>query len=893
MRAVKSIDELYEEVKDYGLVITNDVALETALNARIDQPRIGVLAMTPRHIIQQLGPIILGERMMSDLQIIRAIHEETGYSFKQVYSEILNFRQIRAYTPDVWNYLTSKSSKDIYRSYRALPTLEKAMGEFDPDDPRVSWFFQRSEGVVTIGVDLFDQLDRSFNQACWDDIEIFKDGEYEIETIHEIGNDRQLAENAVDLIDENDPDSYAIVLNAAGSIADSVRAALYRRNLPFINSLSVSDLSQIRDYLSFITLAQSYHTLRVKSVKELFSNYNGFFKPKREEYLLDRQGPDDMRDHALELQDAMRRICDEGMTFAEVKDIVCNQQARPQVTMVLDELGMLDEIITPDRISEIRFAIENVSELKHNEQIPENENHGVLIVDCKNSMYIDRPVVIYLGMEQDWNIPIIGKRYIDTESESEKIATKLEAMIQQGQRRVYCVNSNKMGKAARPCLTFDTIVNNEGDRLHSTESFGDICKEYVVGRWYNPEKTVESARGSFTDRSDESFDMFSKSSFDAYMACPRKFMFNRLLPNAENSKSEFGNLIHEFAELYATHPDIVKEKGLDAFTTMISDRYVGLSSPLKNELDTDRIRMAMRNVMRYIDSLDMKPELDSTNASKNQPNRFLKELGEEMTSTVCEVDYSSSKHPMHGIFDLYWDGVITDYKTGKPLKINEIGKNMSLDSITGHPEFQPLMYLALSMEKSDSRMVFNQFYAMDNDVDSLDDDFDIRRNVRTIQVLQMDCFEYLLRTKDGLDWIEENLTSKLKGNAETIARTLDSYHCRDPSKWMNDDELYALILKNLGKNDNKSNREPVRSIIKKIVEVLTAKNITKGNVRIVPLADINDFLAVLDQKHAELNDRMNTCLPAQPAGKVDCKKCDFYAACMGCSAYVLEDDSDD
>ena len=50
MRRLKTIDELYEEVRDYGLVITNDAPLETALNARIDTPRIGPLAMTPRHI---------------------------------------------------------------------------------------------------------------------------------------------------------------------------------------------------------------------------------------------------------------------------------------------------------------------------------------------------------------------------------------------------------------------------------------------------------------------------------------------------------------------------------------------------------------------------------------------------------------------------------------------------------------------------------------------------------------------------------------------------------------------------------------------------------------------------------------------------------------------------
>ena len=84
MRAVKSIDELYDEVKDYGLVITNDIALETALNARIDQPRIGVLAMTPRHIVQQLGPMILGEGFMTDLQLISKVSEETRYGFRHV-----------------------------------------------------------------------------------------------------------------------------------------------------------------------------------------------------------------------------------------------------------------------------------------------------------------------------------------------------------------------------------------------------------------------------------------------------------------------------------------------------------------------------------------------------------------------------------------------------------------------------------------------------------------------------------------------------------------------------------------------------------------------------------------------------------------------------------------
>lgn len=887
MKTVKSIDELYDEVKDYGLVITNDVALETALNARIDQPHIGSLAITPRHIVQQLGPVILGERFMTDLEVISSIHDETGFSFRQIYSEILNFRQIRSYTKEVRDYLTSSSSKKIYRSYRALPTLEKAMDEFDPDDSRVAWFFERNNGIAVIEPDLFDQLDRCCTPFDFTEICIFKDGEYEIDTIYEVGNDRQLAENAVDLIDPEDPDSYAIVLSASEPIADSVRAALYRRNLPFINSLSVSDLAQIRDFLSFVSLAQSYHTLRVKAVKELFSNYNGFFVPKREEYLLDRQGPGDMRERALELQQVMRRISDEGMTFAEVKDTICNRQARPQVTMVLDELGMLDKTVTPERISEIRFAIENVSELKHNEQIPDNETHGVLITDCKNSVFIDRPVVIFLGMEQDWNIPVIGKRYIDVEDESERIAKKLEALIQQGQERIYCVNSSKTGKPARPCLTFDIIRNTV------TDSFRDICSNYIEGKWYTPEVSDKVRRGSFTDTTDESFPQFSKSSFNAYMACPRKFMFNMVLPNAENAKSEFGTLIHEFAELYVTHPERVKELGLDAFTTMISDKYVGLSSPLKSELDTDRIRMAMRNVMRYIDLLNVDPPLDSSNASKKDPNRFMEELSEDATSTVCETDYSSTKHPMHGIFDLYWDGVITDYKTGKASPITDIRSNMSLTEITQYPEYQPLMYLALSMEKGDGRMVFNQLYAMDNDVESLKEDFDITRNVRTITIIQTDAFEFLFRTQDGLEWIETNLNKSLKGMAKAIAETLDSYECRDPKKWIGDENLVSALILNTKVRDNANNRKDLNSIIGKIVSVMATGGIATGNTLVVPLPEIHRFLDVLDQKHAELNDKINTCLPAQPSGKVNCQKCNFYAACMEGRMATEEDGSNE
>ena len=79
MRKLRGIDELYGAVKGYGLVITNDIALETALNARISDPRIGALAVTPRHIARALAPAVLGRPTMSDLQLISAVSRRPAW----------------------------------------------------------------------------------------------------------------------------------------------------------------------------------------------------------------------------------------------------------------------------------------------------------------------------------------------------------------------------------------------------------------------------------------------------------------------------------------------------------------------------------------------------------------------------------------------------------------------------------------------------------------------------------------------------------------------------------------------------------------------------------------------------------------------------------------------
>ena len=185
----KSIDELYDEVKDCDMVLTNDVALATALNARIDRPFIGKFAMTPREIAAKNAIRILGRKPMSDMELVRSISEETDLDPTFVHGEVENIRFIRFILKDVWKYLHGDSRK-VYDSYIKHPTIESVMENFDItscDD------YLKCERIAVIDGPLFNQLDREMtplSKGVCEVIEVdsYTKEEYHIDTIHIVGS---------------------------------------------------------------------------------------------------------------------------------------------------------------------------------------------------------------------------------------------------------------------------------------------------------------------------------------------------------------------------------------------------------------------------------------------------------------------------------------------------------------------------------------------------------------------------------------------------------------------------------------------------------------------------------------------------------------------------------
>lgn len=237
------------------------------------------------------------------------------------------------------------------------------------------------------------------------------EGDFSIDRIYSIGNDRQIADCILSLITRDNCNDVAIVLDSDGSIADAVKLALYRQHIPFKNELTVRDLTAVRDFIQFLKFALDFDTVRAGDVRELFNAYGaarGGLSIRTDTYLLSRITPDLLSDPTdpdevtLGLIDLMSEISKGRVTYQEALDRLPhrhNRNWKGSIRILLRDMGISDVRITPSGTSDIEYAVNNIDDLKHNEQVPEDERTGVLLADCKRSVYIDRSLIFFVGLD--------------------------------------------------------------------------------------------------------------------------------------------------------------------------------------------------------------------------------------------------------------------------------------------------------------------------------------------------------------------------------------------------------------------------------------------------------------------------------------------------------------
>ena len=890
MRKVKSIDQLYKEVRDYDLVITNDAALATALNKMIDRPTIGPFAMTPQEIASMSAIETLGTPMLSELKVAMNVYEETGIDFRTVHSTIQYIQEVRRYTSEVKSHLYTQEAKEIYDSYKANPTLEKVMEEFNS---KKSSLYLQKEKVAVIGMyidyssdkrygdlNLFNDLEKRMLPDDYDEILLYSGTEesddnfspYVIETMYQVGNDRQIADNAIALIPKEKAEDYAIVLKSDSPLADAIRASLYRKNIPFVNELTVKDLNQIRDYIEFISLSLSFETIRAGDIRELFSTLEYTLPESIDQHLVSKEDFNNLDDFSSPEMEELRQFMKDirNKTFEEVRNKVFPKNSS-SVKILLDDLKLTEKKVTSTMLSRAIYAVDNVSDLHHNEQIPPDEKEGVLLADCGNSVYIDRPVIIYLGMEQDWNLDLTNKKYVpDKTEEAKKAAARLEILLQQGEKRFYIVNTSKDGEEPRPCLSFDDILSKP------VKKFDDICSNIVRASWVDDSNNCGDQPDTVSPEAKPYDENLSQSALAQYYKCPRAYMFHSLVPSEENKYMEFGNIVHEFAEFYVTHEELLKKYGMDYFIDKACEKYSGITSPMTDGLDRYKIGCAMRNVKAFLDSLSFSNvELDKP--LKKGKNYFFScvEPAVDVSSSACETDRGCDDLHIHGKMDLFVDGVIIDYKTGKAKTGREIIGAMNYEKPTKMPDFQPLVYLALGKEYVPSKGEFRLFYAMNNDSQSANDGYDIRDNIRSVYVTDKKDKDFL-NDRRVVNAIASTLRSKIiKDDVDHFVQLISDNVTGPSATWSN--QLDTIV--NAIKGEFKTKEDTVRNAVVAVLNIMQKGVAGSRTEVIVSTETLDRFLEELDRIYSEIV-RMSVSeegFPAKPI--IDCKRCDYYSIC--------------
>ena len=581
------------------------------------------------------------------------------------------------------------------------------------------------------------------------------------------------------------------------------------------------------------------------------------------------------------------------MTYGDVCVRVMGKDS-VQVRVLLGQLGLTDHDINGADTLDMLYSIDNFP-LKHSEQIPPNEKEGVLLVDCKRSVYIDRPVVFYLGMGTEWDKDLSDLDLVDYRLKDdivEQDTDKFQILLQQGSVRLYFCNSVKEGKPAKPCSMFAGAETD--DPVY--ERFSDIA-ECTAGSWAPATEILNIESGTHrVDTGDVSL-IFSKSSYDSFVNCPRQFMFGQILGSPDRGDTAIGNMLHEYAEFRICYPEKVKELGKEYFVDAIAERCIGLFTPDQRSLRRSKISSSIDNINGFVESRGFSDRVVMTERKdRNKPNMFFHLAGrEDVGSQMNERRLESLQRHMQGILDVLDGKDIYDFKTGTKKSLGDAVKALRSDGKNQYGiESQPLFYLSLLEDSTGERGNFTLMFTAANDriaaLGGTPDPENCIISFRTVpdryDFARQHLFSDFLTAKkyDRLRPLESGFFSAM--DAIGVERLLSS----EP-----DIAVSTMILR-LGLKDNETNKGAIKGALDRMYAIMTDSVIVTGthgskatkNIAFVPQDTIEEFRGYVSDAYDKAVECYDGTFEARPT--MPCKNCEFRDVC---TADVMEVEDDE
>ncbi len=661
----KGIDYLYDEVKDFDLVLTVDAPLADALNIRLDRAKLGYFATTPRRwAINQCGDQILDKRQL----YLKAVKEldiewkETAFLLDNIIdcwintgdiSKILEYRKFRREGTDRILELISSTSN-------FFNILERCT-------------HPRDMNLAAVGEYQFNKLDKKVLPERYTDVSLFTDGKRKMPPFRLFNSDTEMIKTLVENVLKHDPNDIALVMSEKDPYDNLILSSFDSHSIPYMANIPIREHPGLRTFIYLMSTGLLTRGIKVKDLRPLMAPLKIHVSTEYDEQYI--AGSSDAGIKMIE--NMLGKV--KTSSFGELLDM-CQEKLDSDMSSVkehLNELEISEEEITQEALNALIYYLDSF------DVSLDSSSHGVLLASPKTSAYIDRPLVFYMGMESTWTSEIARKPWVDPKKFDKLMKKNFEILLQNGESQYYMVKS---GETA-PCFYFNEMVDQSigsfSDFEHSKHSYPleQKVKPFLPPKSPTTFKPIKS---------------ISQSALNLFVHCPKDYMFSRIVRRPTMWYQLRGQLLHDFAEFYIAHPDFCRSRPLGSFVEVLLEEINPYMDELEMKVFATQMKEGMVNLMTYLDSVKPPKYVpEGYGKASWSTNLFSKAFEKPVGESPTELFFNNEDIGARGVVDLMVsESEIVDHKSGRKKTLSRIMKEIRPEEMIGKPNLQPMMYLA-------------------------------------------------------------------------------------------------------------------------------------------------------------------------------------------------------
>ncbi|WP_423751505.1 PD-(D/E)XK nuclease family protein [Salinirarus marinus] len=724
----KPIDDLYEEVAGYDLVVVPDAPLASALNRRIDRPHLGSFAITPRRLAA--GRREEAEDRIAFLELV----EQTDLDWKHgayAIGNILQCWEHRGHLGAILDYdaYVDDATRQAVEYIADLDTTSQRLTEYSID---------ADQSVAVVGDDQLTQLERSVLPNDYDTYDTFGEQAFDHPPFHIFDSATAIVDTVADAVTEENAADVAVVLDRGSEFSTLVESALEADDVPFYGGPGFVDHPDHRTFVQLLRAAHGGTDTRVGEIRPLLARLDVSLDVEHDEKRLY-----ELDDRELEwVVDFCERI--ESRTFAEALDRFENRADRRLDAFrdELETLGIADTRATERAVDRLVFYLQSY-------EVPvDRENEGVLLADAKSAAYVDRPVVFYLGLDEDWTHSAPRRPWVDQDAQYTRNVQQFQLLLQSGTKQYYLVQDAKGGSPVTPCLYFEELLDEKFER------FSDLDSETHT-------RLFDRSGGGFekepVDATTTQVSTISQSSLGTYVNSPRDHFFGRLVDGPDKDYFKEGNLFHNFAEFYIHHPDFVDEDVVDDVVEYILEETRPFVRSVDEATRRTKYRAGLETIITFFEENRPVDGEFLTTTSAWGSNVFAERFDRPVDSSITERWFENDELGLKGKIDLVHSrSQLIDHKSGRRKSASQVVKNSALDPPSDSPNFQSLLYLThWRSQYPDHQLEFTFFHFLETLDDVVAGEVDLDDTLTTVAYYPIPFDEYA-RSKAFFDELVED-----------------------------------------------------------------------------------------------------------------------------------------